>query len=364
MNESSFDGRARALLARFPAALRERHIAAAQILHLPANEPPWTDTGLPIRAGDEVTVFAAGRVVLAESLDLWGSPRLFLWGRFAPGGSVWNGAQDTMTVRADRDGRLELGICQGEWSDASGALATPREAYVALQGGYDVLAIRWRGTAAAGLDALHAAAPDEALIAAERTRLAHPIVTPDGWEYLWFLGPAEIYRRVRATGNRDAIAVHAANDLGILRRPVEFALSPDARLTWSWCVDALPTTRAEDTLPTHDYVSIALEFDNGLDLTWTWSAALPVDHHYACPLPHWNARETHWVVRSGSDELGVWQDESRAILADYATAVSGPQPTRVVAVWLIAVSVFGHGTAAAEFANIGLDDGRQRIAVR
>ena len=41
----------------------------------------------------------------------------------------------------------------------------------------------------------------------------------------------------------------------------------------------------------------------------------------------------------------------------------GPPPTRIVRVWLIAVSSFQHGTARAEFADIVLDDGTQRLRV-
>jgi hypothetical protein len=350
----AFRARYEALLARRPACVGD-----ARIVHLPANVPPWTDVGLAVEAGDEVTILAAGRVVLAEALGLWGAPRLFLWGRFAPGGAVWNGTRDTTTVRAERSGRLELGVYQGEWSNRTGDLATPREAYAALQGGYDVVAIRWRDGAEKGLAELAALTPDDPLVAAEAARRAAPVLPPAGWDYLWFLGPAEIFR---ATG-RPSIALAADDDLGILRRPLDVALGPATSLAWSWRVDALPSEHAEDTLPTHDYLSIALEFENGLDLTWMWSAALPVGHHFACPLPHWNARETHWVVRSGTRDLGAWHRESRAVLADYAAAVPGPAPRRAVAVWLIAVSIFGHRSARAEFAGIELRDGDRVVAV-
>ncbi|RIL06424.1 MAG: hypothetical protein DCC71_06860 [Proteobacteria bacterium] len=350
-----------ALLRALPAAVRDAHVADARVLHLPAQRPPWTDTGLAVAAGDDVTLLAEGRVVLSEALDLWGAPRLFLWGRFAPGGRVWNGTRDTTTQRADRAGRVELGIYQGEWASETGELATPPEAYAALGGGYDVALIRWRQGARAGLDALRAAVSDP-LLDAEAARLAAPAPPPAGWSYLWFLGPAEIFRAARRDG-RDAIALHAENDLGILRKPVDFALDADTALSWSWRVDALPADRAEDTLPTHDYLSVALEFENGLDLTWTWSAALPAGRHYACPLPHWNARETHWVVRSGRDGLGVWQDESRRVLADYAQAVAAPPPQRVVAVWLIAVSIFRHGTARAQISDIALRSGARTLSV-
>lgn len=41
-------------------------------------------------------------------------------------------------------------------------------------------------------------------------------------------------------------------------------------------MDLLPSEVREDTLTTHDYMSIAVEFDNGQDITCYWSAELPV----------------------------------------------------------------------------------------
>lgn len=338
-------------------------IADARVLHLPAQVPPWTDTGIDVEAGEEITLLAAGRVVLSEELDLWGGPRLYLWGRIGPRGSVFNPSRDTTTVRAEASGRLYLAIYSGEWANRHGDLATPLEAYAALRGGIDVVAIRWRGAAASGLAALRAAAPGDALLAAEAARLAAPVAPPPGWDYLWILGRADIFTRVRVDG-RDAIALRAANDVGILRRPVDLALAADTTLRWSWRVSQLPADRAEDTLPTHDYLSVALEFDDGTDLSWYWSAALPVGTAYACPLPTWNARETHLVVRSGSEGLGAWCSERRAVLADWRHAVGGAaSPTRAVAVWLIAVSLFRHGVAQAEFAGIELAGAGRRLCV-
>ena len=55
---------------------------------------------------------------------------------------------------------------------------------------------------------------------------------------------------------------------------------------------------------THDYLSVALEFDDGQDLTWYWSSALPLGFAYRCPLKHWRHRETHVVARTGAADLG------------------------------------------------------------
>ena len=358
-----------ALLARYQSLLdragREAQSAVAELraLHLPAHVPPWTDTGMDVVAGEELTLLADGRVVLSEELDLWGGARLYLWGRIGPRGPIFNPTSDTTTVRAAQSGRLQLGIYSGEWANPQGELATGVEGYAALRGGFDVVAIRWRAGAAAGLAALGAAARGDAKLAAETARLAAPVAPPAGWDYLWFLGRAGIFSRTRADG-RDAIALRAENDVGILRKPVDLALADDTHVAWSWRVSKLPALRAEDTLPTHDYLSLALEFDDGSDLTWYWSAALPVGTAFACPLPTWNARETHLVVRSGSEDLGRWCSEERAVLRDWRHAVGRPQPpARIVAVWLIAVSLFRHGLAQAEFADIELAAGGRRLRV-
>lgn len=357
------DTDASTLLSGIPREVQAACIAGAELVHLPANVPPWSTTSLDVEAGDEITLLASGRVALSEELGLSGGPRLYLWGRIGSRGSVWNGAQDTHTLRAEESGRLGLAIYQGEWANRQGDLATPTDVYAALSGALDVAVIRWKHGAREGLEALAAAGCRHPLLEAERERLAHPVERPDGWDYLWFLGPADIFTRRSAEG-RDAIAARTRDDVGILQHPVDVPLRDDTKICWSWQMDELPSQRAEDQLLHHDYLSLALEFDNGLDLTWYWSAALPVGTSYACPIPTWNARETHRVVRSGPDGLGEWHAEERPVLADYRESVGGPDPSRIVSVWLIAVSLFQHRAGAGTFADIELRSGNRRTPVR
>jgi hypothetical protein len=122
-------------------------------------------------------------------------------------------------------------------------------------------------------------------------------------------------------------------------------------------VDRLPSALPEDTLLTHDYVSVALEFDDGKDLTWQWSAALPAGSAYTCPLDHWRHREFHVVARSGTSDLGRWVDEERPVLADHRVAIGGRAPARVVRAWLIGVAFFQGGTGAATYRSVQLVDG-------
>lgn len=242
--------------------------------------------------------------------------------------------------------------------NAGRKLATPVEAYETVGGAIDVFLLRWRADPRAALVKLATLAPEDALLHNEAERLASPVAAPAGWKHLWFLGEGDIFRPAEK-----GIEVHTQEDVGILQKPVAFDLAPDTTLFWSWKVDKLPSEVAEDTFPTHDYLSIAVEFENGLDLTYYWSAELPEGTHFACPLPTWKTRETHMVIRSGSSRLGEWLDEKRNIFDDYKKAIGPEPPKRIVAVWLIAVSLFRHGEGRAEFSDIELVGGGKRLAV-
>jgi hypothetical protein len=75
-----------------------------------------------------------------------------------------------------------------------------------------------------------------------------------------------------------------------------------------------------------------------------------------CPLPNWNHREFHVVIRSGGDGLGAWHAERRNLHAD-ALRYFGAHPGDVVRVWLIAVSVFKRQRGAFSITGIRLRGG-------
>jgi hypothetical protein len=115
----------------------------------------------------------------------------------------------------------------------------------------------------------------------------------------------------------------------ILQRYVEAPFIADSRVRWSWNVKSLPSVRAEDSRTTHDYLSLAVEFDNGQDLTYMWSAALEPEFSFRCPIATWRDRETHVVIRSGRENLGRWIAEERDLWRDYQNAIGSP-PDRIV----------------------------------
>ena len=347
-------------LARTAEALPE--VAEARVVVLPGNVPPWTGTGLTLGKGDAVTLLAEGRVVTSPELGLWYGPGFGLWGRIGGKGPIFNPPGGTLTLRAERDGELELAVYSGEWGTPDGELATPVEAYAGLSGELRVLVLRWRGAPEAGLGALAAEAPNAPLVADALRRRTEPVRPPEGWRHLWFLGETEIFREGRDERGERVIDVATEADVGILQKRVDAPLDAEASLAWRWRVDELPGREPENAPHLHDYLSIAVEFENGKDLTYYWSAALPVGTHYACPLPTWAERETHYVLRSGPEGLGEWHAERRPLRADYAQCIGEP-PSRIVGVWLIAVSLFGRRRGRAAFADIAIESGEGSLRV-
>jgi hypothetical protein len=347
----TFEARWRELLGSLDGPGREA-LAACQLVALPANRVPWTRTGLRVGRGDRVTLLAEGRVGLIPALGFHARPRFCLWRRIGGRGPVVRIGRDTTTFAAEADGELELAILNGEWADADGALATPAEAYAGATGELDVALLHWRaGVEPRGaLEQLAAHARGEPLIAAERARLAHPTHAPPGWEPHPLLGASDAYAIDRADG-RAAIRAHLVEEAAIYRHPVDIALDPTTEVRWSWKVAKLPSQVAEDTLTTHDYLSLAIELSDGRDLSWFWSAALAPGACFACPLPSWTPRETHLAVRSGNEALGRWIEERRNAYQDCALAFGTPQP-RIVAVWLIGVSLFQPGEGLAWFGDV------------
>jgi hypothetical protein len=110
-------------------------------------------------------------------------------------------------------------------------------------------------------------------------------------------------------------------------------------------------------------MSIAIEFDNGQDLTWFWSRELEPSTIFACPLEWWNERETHMILQSGPDGLGEWFTHVRNISDDYQAGVNHDLPERITAVWFIANNAFAFQPAEAYFANVTIQNGQGEISV-
>ncbi len=303
-----------------------------------ASDAGWRTTGTSLRKGQKFTLYADGTVWISKPMSVGATPKTALWLRLAGSRPLHKMSANVSTFEAWADGELELCLKPpGEWASEDGALdvSVPR---AGATGAIDIVMAVWPGEPATALEQLQA---------------MDNRVAPSGWSYLWRLGDGSIYEAAQDAG-KPCIHVHTHGDVGILQFPIEAPVDDSTTLDWRWLVERLPSALPEHIQPTHDYLSMAVEFDNGQDLTYFWSAELPVDTVFKCPLPWWDKRETHWVVRSGRKELGQWQSEHRNLKADYAQAIGGTLPSKIVRVWLIANSVFQRGHGEAKFADIVL----------
>ncbi|SIN83946.1 Protein of unknown function [Parasphingorhabdus marina DSM 22363] len=301
-------------------------------LALNGGEAEWQDCGFVATSGENFQVAVSGHLWLAKPLALGFDADQVIWLRIGGKGPIRkvHGPETVFTAWAD--GAVEV-MAKGLsfWTSDSGAYTPAKRKASAGQVGVRV------GATTAAAD-------------------THDL--PPGWHHHWQIGEGRVYRAATAEpdapADDTALRVDTHGDVGILCCEMERDFAPGLTLGWDWLIENLPSAVAEDMVFTHDYLSIAVEFDNGLDLTYMWSAELPEEFVFQCPLDGWCDRETHWVVRSGTDGLGNWHSETRDLWADYPRAIPGERPKKVVKVWLIANSIFARNRAAANFRRISV----------
>ncbi len=319
----------------------------------------WVSSGLRVAKGDEVAVFADGGM---DAMGLVFEPRFLLWYRIGEDGDatslVFN--QDTFIAPVDGEVFLTVRPPGLYWSDRRGTYPAGFSDAPAVPVDVKVDLLRFEGTAASGLLVL-ASAGDAAAKAALESSAARKRL-PAGFESLWFLGRGNVWADGASDG-RPGITAETSDDTDIVKKVVDFPLTANSEITFDWRYDAVPALGPETEQQFHDYVSIAVEFDNGQDLTWLRSSHLDAGTHFHCPLAWWDTRETHYVLQGAEAPLGEWTTHTRNVLADYAAAVGGAPPTRIVGVWFIGNSLFGRQRAAASFADVVIADGDQRVTV-
>ncbi len=323
-----------------------------RLVEIPVNRRPWTPSGVRVERGDRVTWLAWGRAYAMMPRSIGAGPSFGMLCRVGDG-PVQMSACPTYTFTADRDGEVLFGGRLPAELQPDGEFRTDRIPFPAIRGGFTAVVVVWPSAGDPQSVLKQFAHHDPSgLCAIEHDRLAAPPRPPTGWSHHPLLGHEDVY-----ANSADGITVDCDDTVGIIRYPVDLALTDEVSLRWSWRVDRLPSSLPENTMFTHDYVSIAAEFDNGRDLTWQWSSNLPPGLAYPCPLDHWRHRETHIVVRSGTAELGSWVTDERPVLGDARAAIGGEPPSAIVAVWLIAVSLNQHGSAVGAFRDIEFRDG-------
>ena len=362
IGEDELRDRFSAVLDRAPMGL----ISGYAFVSMPAGPPAWLETGVECVADEAVTLFATPGTPPPSTDGLQALPELRLWHRVGADGEAVCGTRSSHTFVPVRSARLFLaaGVVDVEAMMADSPLETGE--FVAPPLERCVLVIRWADDPHAGLKALCAEAGADAdvgaLLDSELARYESTIELPSGWEYPAYGGPQEQFAGDTRRTERPIIGCYTRAAAAVLRKDAPLPLLPGTKLRWAWRIQQLPSRVREDSVATHDYLSIALEFDNGRDLSYYWSAELPVDTGYQCPLPGWGHRETHVVIRCGMEGLGEWHNEERDVYADYSRHVGEP-PSRIIRVWLLAVTPFQPSEGQCDYAGIELDNGSSLLRV-
>ncbi len=327
----------------------EPAVVSLASVRLPTAHDGWTGTGVEVEEGQGVTLFGFGedvgarvwvRIGRADIENLGGESYSFL---------AW-ATGEIEVISLPRDVRWEH--CDG--TPPASLSAAPRQAP-----GHDLLTVAWRsapGDALGGLVAHEVLARAKADLDAARE-------LPAGFRSVcYLLRTADVFE-AWDDGERHGVWGNAASSGGIIKKAVDLPLDRSSEISFAWRYDDLHSLGPETEASHHDYSSIALEFDNGQDITWMRSPYLEAVTSFRCPLPWWDRRETHIVLQSGREDVGVWQSHTRKILDDYEMAVGGDPPERVVGVWFISVGVFGGTTADTKYVDVVLRSGGRELEV-
>lgn len=327
------------------ARAKSPELEEVRVFELNGSELPWKDLGLSAVQGQAVTFLLGGRVWLSRADDLWVEPGVAFHVRTRGSRPMFNPMSNTGTMIAVDSGPLEMARSLVEFQDETGELAVPADEYARADAHIYGVALAWRGSAMAGLQSLLSHGDVNGILAAELARLQSPRKLPSGWNNFFMLGGGPVIFNDIGNG---AISCEPLKNAGILQRPVDVELKPQTRLSWDWIVEELPSRLPENQLTSHDYLSIAAEFDDGQDLTYFWSSSLPVGTSFRCPIPRWTPLESHMAVRSGLADLGTWVSDERDLYQDYREHIGG-SAQKVVRVWLLGVSLFQRRPGSCRF---------------
>jgi hypothetical protein len=175
----------------------------------------------------------------------------------------------------------------------------------------------------------------------------------EGWELMG--SDVDGVFRYQLNGQDRSLVIAAAGKSGAIRKDAGQALTPDLELSWQWQVAAIPSTFAEDTQEKHHYLAVSVIFDNGKDLSYIWSATLPREDSFQCPLDDWKDKETHVVVETGPARFNQTVSYRRNIMADYARFIGGSMPAKVSKVWIVVLAKGGEESAKARITKLTIE---------
>ncbi|KAK3673342.1 hypothetical protein LTR78_006888 [Recurvomyces mirabilis] len=329
--------------------------ASHHLITLPANCIPWTPTGRNLKTGTTTSIFSSGRLWRSKLLDLWVGPQFGVWYRIGVNGRVFNSTADSNTFVTGTSGELYIANQLPGWftNPIGGRVSDNLGAYHATEGNFELLVIVWKpGTDVQSLfqkTSLPDDSPGAPFVKQEldRAKTEDERPTPPGSTI--YISPASASTTTTGIDQSKTPCIHCKpyQNVGIIQTDLEPAipLKPGTKVSWDWLLISLPSRTREDLDFTHDYLSVAFEFENGRDLTYTWSWELPEEYGYWCPFSTWTDRECHVVIRSETKLLGQWLGESRDIYADYVKYIDDGKgdveaiPKQVVKVWLIAANM-------------------------
>lgn len=331
----------------------------SQMVTLNGADLPWVDTGLKVKPGQFVTFLLSGQFHYGANIPV--QPGVAFWAGFGAKKPMFIAGQNTYTVAVPKAGPLYIARSLAEWKTPNGEMTTPLEHYQMVQGQAEVLIMVWDRQPRNGLNTMLSQGVQHPLVIQESQRLKSPTHLAQGWYHMWLFGDSEIFQVLDQPQHAE-LTVYTHQDVGILQKDVLVPLEMGTRVSWDWIVNQLPSDQLEDTPFTHDYISIAFEFDDGQDLTYMWSTGLEKGKHFRCPLPRWTDIETHMVVRNNHKDLGQWLSEERDIYTDYQNTIGG-EAKRITRVWIIANTVFQQGFGEAVFKNIVIEHNKQQTIV-
>ena len=270
-------------LAAAAAELQRAGADVAQV-RVDARSEPWTPTGLVARQGAPITWLAHGDSWIAMRRGLHLDAALQLRVRTGGAASALSGTGATFTAAASHDGPIELcPLFPGEFHGSDEQVEYDRMMPRALfRGGFDVVVAAWPTGTDVGARLADAAGHDPTgLCRRELARIGAAITPPSAWEPHRHVPLAGLHQE-----HAGEVDVHSRGRVEIICREARAPLTETLGLRSRWRMDRLPASRAEDTLLTHNDMSVAVEFGDGRDLSYHWRAALPTETSYRCPLPH------------------------------------------------------------------------------
>jgi len=310
----------------------------------------WVASNLVVREGDVFSISSLSTI--ANKLPKPWQAKYFLWFKIGENGQAENLAFNDDYFSAKKSGEIFIAInLNGKlfWKNRMGKFSEEYDALPDSVIDVNVKIINWVVE-----ENFTSKLSDDENIDIAQSLLKNKKdkkKLPFGFQYIWELGQGNIFEAF-SEDNRSGVHAETIDEAGIIKFPMDIALRQDIQIRFDWLYHRIPAVGSETLAHFHDYASIAVEFDNGQDITWFWSRDLEPMTFFRCPLSGWEKIETHIVLQSGTKGLGEWHSHERNLVDDYLMTVGGKLPKKIVGVWIIGNSVFQRQHGEARFANI------------